>query len=461
MPKFIITDEYKAYHMSFSAMDDGRLCLLGGRLINGTGAEPVDRGYVRIRDGKIIETGPLAQYQKHDGELVFDVEGATILPGLIDCHAHLCYYPAFKDILEIEACTAERATIYAALNAERILRAGYTTVRDVGSIAYASARVRDAVTAGLLAGPRILAAGPIIAATAGFTDNLPPHWSGSPGLSTIRNGADEWVAAVREQCRNHVDVIKLGVSGVEIGRSAYTWMTTASLHEVRAATREAQLRGMNVAVHCESYEGAKIALRAGVDTIEHGTRLDEEAVDMLVRSRTVLVPTLCTLYGTLEATEKSTIFPKRLEEMAVNEKLWVESLLLAKERGATIAAGTDIGTRIPHGTNARELEYLVRVGFSAMEAIVCATGSAAAAIGRKGLVGTLEAGCFGDAVIVDGDPLSDITLLQDMSRIRAVFKSGKLVAGTDTEIPHLPRVPTESLSVGSLGESWARFPETV
>lgn len=428
-------------------------CLIKGRVIDGTGRDPIEDGFVRVSAGRIVEVGPMSAFKPVGGETPVDVSGMSILPGLIDCHAHLVYYPSFKDILDIEACPPELATIYGMLNAERILAAGYTTVRDVGSTGQASVRIRDAVTRGLIAGPRILAAGPIIASTAGFTDNLPTNWRGVDGFSMIRDGADQWIQAVRSQCRGGVDVIKLGTSGVEIGRAAYTWMTTVSQEEVSAAVREAHGRGCRVAAHCESYEGAKIALRAGVDTVEHGTRLDEEAVDLFLAGRTVLVPTLCTLFGTLEASDKKTIFQKRLDEMAVNEKLWVDSLRFAKERGVPIAAGSDIGTRIPHGLNARELEYLVRVGFSPMEALVAATGTAARAIRREALVGTLRPGRYGDMVVVAGDPLSDIRILQDAASIRLVFKSGRLVSGADSGISPPLRVETESLSAGEIGEA--------
>jgi imidazolonepropionase-like amidohydrolase len=439
------------------AAESGGLCLVHGRIVDGTGRDPLDDGFVRIADGRIVEVGPMSGFSRPRDVAVVDVSGRTVLPGLIDCHAHLVYFPAFKDILEIDACPPELATIYALLNAERILRAGYTTMRDVGSIGQVSVRTREAVNRGLMAGPRILACGPAITGSGGFTDNLPSNWRGEVGLGLIRDGAEAWIAATRRLCSTGVDVVKLGTSGVEVGRSSYTWMTVATQEEVSAATREAHLRGCAVAVHCESYEGAKIALRAGADTVEHGTRLDEEAIDLFLAGDAVLVPTLCTLFGTLEAADKASIFPKRLDEMAVNERLWVDSLLAAKERGVPIAAGGDIGTRIPHGKNARELEYLVRVGFSPMEALVAATSGAARAIRREGLVGTLEAGRFGDVTVVEGDPLDDIRVLQEEAAIRMVFKSGRLAAGAERDDLGPLRMPTESLSSGILGEAWARL----
>lgn len=435
----------------------GDLDILDGSLIDGTGTSPVARGFVSIRDGRVVATGTMDQYRSDGSEArQMDVSGMTILPGLIDCHAHLVYYSTLRDILEIDACPPELATIHAIRNCENLLNAGFTTVRDCGAIGHASVQVRDAIQKGLAVGPRVLAAGPIIASTGGFIDNLPVSWTHSRvGFSIICDGADAWRAATRELCKAHVDVVKLGTSGVEVGRAAYTWMTTSTQDEVTAATEEAHQRGRIVSAHCESYEGAKMALRAGVDTIEHGTRLDEESIDLFLKGRSVLIPTLCCLYGTLEASDKASIYPKRVEEMLVNEKLWVESLLLARDRGVPIALGTDIGTRIPHGENARELEYMVRVGFTPMEAIVAATSGAAAAIHRTGLVGTLQQGCFGDVLVVDGDPLDDIRILQDKSRIHAVVQSGRVVRAPGTGfVDLLSRAPLEGISTWQLGEAY-------
>lgn len=432
------------------------LDIVNGALLDGTGVDPVSKGFVSIRQGRVVAVGAMEKWRRDDTACQLDVSGMTILPGLIDCHAHLVYFSTLRDILEIDSCPPELATIHAIRNCENLLNAGFTTVRDCGAIGHASIHARNAIQNGLAVGPRVLAAGPIIASTGGFTDNLPAAWQHSrTGFSMICDGAETWRAAVRELCRSHVDVIKIGTSGVEVGRAAYTWMTTSSQEEVTAATQEAHQRGRCVSAHCESYEGAKMALRAGVDTIEHGTRLDEEAIDLFLKGDSVLVPTLCCLYGTLEAKDRSTIFPKRVEEMIVNERLWVDSLLLAKERGVPIALGTDIGTRIPHGQNARELEYMVRVGFTPMEAIVAATSGAAVAIRRSGIVGTLEQGCYGDVLVVDGDPLEDIRILQDMTRIHAVVQSGRIVRAPGSPfVDLLSRTTLEGVSSWQIGQAY-------
>ena len=268
----------------------------------------------------------------------------------------------------------------------------------------------------------------ILCSTGGLGDTLPPHWSKTHGLGCIVDGPDEIRKAVRRQIRNGVDNIKLAASGVEVGPYAYTWMTTFSAEEIAVATEEAHRWGRTVAVHAQSTDSVKYALRAGVDTVEHGTRLDVESVAMLKASQTIYVPTLCTLFSVLELGQKLNLLPKHREEMSVNEPLWLNSVKLAHEAGIPMAAGGDLGNRYPHGTNARELEFLVRGGLSPLEAVRAATGVAAHAIKRPD-VGVLEPGRLGDVLIFDGDPIADIASLQDPARIVAVLQGGEAVAG--------------------------------
>jgi imidazolonepropionase-like amidohydrolase len=408
-----------------------RVAFVHGRVIDGLGTPPVEDGYVLVEAGRIAAVGPMAGLPEGAAgppERV-DVEGATVLPGLIDCHAHLVY-TGFRSLEDVDRCPVETAAINAALNAGAVLRAGYTTIRDVGTIGNVAVAVRDAIARGQVPGPRVIASGRIIGPTSGMVDTLPSHWATCCGLGTIVDGPHEMVRAIRRQIKDGVDNLKLGASGVEIGPHAYTWMTTLSEEEVRAAVSEAHRWGRTVAVHCQSYDAAKYALRAGADTIEHGTRLDDEAIDLFRRGRTVLVPTLSTLMSVIELGERLNLLPKHREEMAVNRPLWLDSLRRARAAGVPIAAGGDIGNRFPHGANARELQYLVDAGLTPLEAIQAATGTAARALGREDALGSLGPGKAADLLVVDGDPLADIRLLQDHARIRMVIQGGRLVAGT-------------------------------
>lgn len=407
------------------------LALLHGRLIDGLGSDPVDDGYLLLRAGIVEAAGAMSGYRRpdDDGLLEVDVEGRTVMPGLIDCHAHLVYN-GFTTLDALDRCSVETATINAVLNAHKVLRAGYTTVRDVGTVANVAVAVRDAIADGKVPGPRIVASGQILGPTGGLGDTLPPHWERTAGgLGVLVDGVADVLKTVRRQIRNGVDNIKLAASGVEVGPYAYTWMTTMREDEVACAVHEAHRWGRTTAVHCQSHDAVKFALRAGSDTIEHATRLDDEGLDLFTRGDSVLVPTLCTLFSVLELGDTLNLKPKQREEMAVNEPLWLQSVSDAYGAGVPIAAGGDLGNRYPHGSNARELTHLVRAGLTPMDAVRAATGVAARALRREGLIGALEAGRAGDVIVVDGDPLADVSLLEDHAHIELVFKAGRLCSG--------------------------------
>jgi imidazolonepropionase-like amidohydrolase len=410
------------------APNPGGLLLDNCRLLDGVAAY-VERGAVLLRDGKVAWAGPKAEVPAAQAREArrLDTGGLTVMPGLIDCHVHLVYN-GFRSLEEVDRSTIEVATLNGALNARKIIDAGYTTVRDVGTIANVAVTIRDAVAQKRIRGPRIVASGQIICSTAGLGDTLPPHWSKSHGLGSMVDGPHEMRKEIRRQIRMGVDNIKLAASGVEVGPYAYTWMTTFSAGEIEVATEESHRWGRTVAVHAQSYDSVRFALRAGVDTVEHGTRMDEDSIALFKGSRSIYVPTLCTLFSVLELGQKLNLLPKHREEMAVNEPLWLNSVKLAHAAGIPMAAGGDLGNRYPHGTNARELEFLVRAGLSPLEALRAGTSVAALAIKRP-QVGSLAEGKVADLLIFDGDPLADIASLQDHARIAAVLQAGELTAG--------------------------------
>jgi imidazolonepropionase-like amidohydrolase len=398
------------------------------RLFDGASAL-TDKAAVVLQDGKIAYAGPsgalpaaLARAARRA-----DLGGLTVMPGLIDCHAHLVYN-GFRSLEDVDRSSIEIATLNAVLNAAKVVDAGYTAIRDVGTIGNVAVTIRDAVAQGRIRGPRVVASGPILCPTAGLGDTLPPHWSRSHGMGQLVDGADEIRKAVRRQIRNGVDNIKLAASGVEVGPYAYTWMTTFSEQEIAVATEEAHRWGRTVAVHAQSFDSVKFSLRAGVDTVEHGTRMDAEAIALFKASRTILVPTMCTLFSVLELGETLNLLPKHRAEMQVNEPLWLKSVKLAYEAGIPIAAGGDLGNRYPHGTNAREIEFLVKAGLTPLDALRAATSVAAEAIKRPE-IGRLAAGKLADLLVFEGDPFADVAALQDASRLVAVVQGGALVAG--------------------------------
>ena len=343
-------------------------------------------------------------------------------------------YSGFRKLEDIDRCPVETAAINAVLNAATVLRAGYTTIRDLGTIGNVAVAIRDAVAQGRIRGPRVVASGRLLHGTSGLADTLPAHWENCCGFGLRVDGSQEMLKAIRRQIRDGVDNIKLGASGAEGSPHAHTWMTTLNEEEITMAVHEAHRWGRTVAVHCQSYEAVKFALRAGADTIEHATRLDDEGLALFRQSRAVLVPTLSTLYSVLELGEKLNLLPKQREEMQVNHPLWTDSFRRAREAGIPIAAGADIGNRYPHGANARELEFLVREGMSAHDAIRAATGVAARALHREGVIGTLTPGACADLLVLDADPLGDVRVLQDAAVLKVVMQGGRVVAGTMLEV---------------------------
>ncbi len=406
----------------------GGILLDNCRLLDGASAY-VERAAVLVRDGKVEFAGHRADVPMAlaGNARRLDLGGLTVMPGLIDCHAHLIY-SGFRSLEEVDRSSIEVATLNGALNASKIIDAGYTTIRDVGTIGNVAVTIRDAVAQKRIRGPRVVASGQILCSTGGLGDTLPLHWSKTHGLGCIVDGPHEIRKAIRNQIRNGVDNIKLAASGVEVGPYAYTWMTTFSEGEIAVATEEAHRWGRTVAVHAQSYDSVRFALRAGVDTVEHGTRMDEESIALFKSSKSIYVPTLCTLFSVLELGQKLNLLPKHREEMSVNEPLWLKSVKLAHEAGIPMAAGGDLGNRYPHGTNARELEFLVRAGLTPLDAIRAGTSVAALAIKRPG-IGMLESGRAGDLLIFDGDPIAEIASLQDHAKIVAVLLGGELVAG--------------------------------
>jgi imidazolonepropionase-like amidohydrolase len=400
-------------------------CILGGTLLDGTGCEPLPDAAVLIENKQIKEIGLRRNIKIPRDSRVIEAEGKTILPGLIDCHVHLIY-SGYRTLQEIDQEPLEMATLKAMHNADVVLRAGFTTVRDVGTRGRVSLAVRDAINYGLIPGPRILSSGQIISTTGGLADPHPAWIPCHVALGHIADGPWEMARAIRQQVKAGVDLIKLAGSAAEASPYTATWMSGITPEELKIAVDVAHDYSRRVAFHGQALESTKAALRASIDTLEHGTRLDEEAVSLLKQKDITLVPTLSTLYSVLEFPDPQKLLPKQVQEMAVNNDLWLKSLKLAYEAGVRIAVGGDIGNRKPQGTNAVELQYLVQSGISPMDAIVAATKHGAQALGLD-FVGTLEPGKIADLLIVNGDPLADITILQDRQRLVMVMQEGKLV----------------------------------
>ena len=342
------------------------------------------------------------------GYQTLDMGTLTLLPGLIDCHVHLVWNGSHDPKVIMLRESAEKTAIRALLHAFEELMHGVTTVRDVGGPYKVTLAVRDAIREGLFIGPRILAAGLAIEMTGGHARDL--------GLEV--DGPHEARKGVRTMLRAGVDLIKLMATGGVYTEGEEPGSPQLTVEEMSAAVEEAHKAGRKVAAHAEGLQGILNAIDAGVDTIEHGNFLDEEAAQRMVAGGQVLVPTLSPFYRMAQLGTAGGIpeYAARKAKQVVSGSF--HAIDLAKKYGIPIATGTDDGSpRLPHGVLVYELELLVHAGLSPLEALNSATAVAAKACGLSDQVGTLEPGKSADFVGVSGDPLHDISALRNIDTV--------------------------------------------
>jgi imidazolonepropionase-like amidohydrolase len=396
-----------------------------GTLIDGTGAAPVRDVTLTVHDGRIeaITTGGATAGVRDE---VIDASGMTVLPGLIDCHDHMAmhtYDLASRWGLDERSSTRHLRTAHAI---ERTLAMGYTVVRDAGGL---DAGFRAAVEQGLIKGPRLFTSVAIISPTGGIGDAVSP--SGhvhecvlphDPALpASVANGVEEVRRVVRTMVRAGADVIKCATTGGASSRDGHGPKDQAfDLDEMKALCDEAHALGRKVMCHALGGAGLRMALEAGADSIEHGSYLDEdpELIPMMAERGVFFVPTL-TVY-TYHSESKSPHVKARARALRDHH---IESIRRALAKGVKVVAGTDAGGH-GHPPNAAEIQCLVEAGLTPMQAIQAATGLAAECLGAEHELGTLVKGKRADLVVVDGDVLSDVRILQDPARIRMVIKDG-------------------------------------
>jgi imidazolonepropionase-like amidohydrolase len=364
-----------------------------------------------IEDGRIISSGAAAEAKIPADAVSIDLPNATVLPGLIDAHTHLTMEPKFG--YERLAISVPREALIGAKNARVTLMAGFTTVRNVGASEFTDVALRDAINAGDVPGPRLLVSGPALSITGGHCDNnmLPSEYHATS--DGVADGVAEVQHKVRENIKYGADLIKVCATGGVLSLGDNPQHSQFTQEEMKAIVADAHRLGRKVAAHAHGAEGIRWAAEAGVDSIEHGSYIDDPAIAAMKEHGTYLVPTL--YLG---------------DWMIDNAGLTrLPAPLLAKAKDVIPAARKNIahafasGVKVAFGTDAAVYPH-VRLGLTPLQAIQAATVNAADLLGWSGKVGTLEAGAWADIVAVDGDPIKDVTTLE---RVKFVMKGGDVV----------------------------------
>ncbi len=380
----------------------------------------LERATVLVEDGLIAAVGTERQVSVPKGAVKVDGRGLSLLPGLIDCHVHLCLGGEADVVRTIQDEAPGLTLLKAARSARLTLEAGFTTVRDLGARDHAIFSLKQAIEQGLTPGPRILAAGLAICMTGGH----------ARFIGRQADGPTDVVRAVREQLEAGAEVVKFIASGGVLTPGTSPDRPQMTPEELAAGMEEARRAGRRVAAHAHGAEGMKNAIRAGAHSIEHATLMDEDAAALMAQRGVFMVPTLSALATTADCGLACGVPETAVTKAKTMRARHEASFKKARQSRIPIALGTDAGTPFNyHGENAQELTRMVALGMSPMEAIVAATSAAAELLGMEQRIGTLEVGKVADAILVEGNPLTRIDLLQDKARIAGVMQAGRFVSG--------------------------------
>ena len=392
-----------------------------------------------VRDSSIIiDDGKISSIEDNfikdtDNNTVIDLRGYSVMPGLMDMHVHFGgeYQSKAKRPIKVEK---ETEAIMATAHADITLKAGFTTVRQVGDSGFVSISLRDAIAAGYVDGPRIFTSGKSIATTGGHADptngkSIDDYEYPTPEQGVI-NGPYEAYTAVRQRYKDGADGIKLTVTGGVLSVAKSGDNPQFTLEEVKAVVSAAKDYGMWVAVHAHGSQGMKRAVIAGVDSVEHGTFMTEEVMDLMINKGTYYVPTISAGEWVAEKAKVDNYFPEIVRPKAASVGPQIGSTFgKAYKRGVKIAFGTDVGVQA-HGTNWKEFVYMTQYGMDPMDAIVSATLETAKLLGEQNKLGSISVGKMADIIAVSGDPLKD---MNNMKNIVFVMKEGKVYVDKTNE----------------------------
>ncbi len=417
----------------------GNYLINDGTCLDGTGKRPRKRTSILVTGNRIAKIGPpdkVRAFAEGEGRFkTVEADGKTIMPGMIDCHCHVSY----GDVLSFEELDlytgVEYRTLRGALACKKVLRAGVTAICAPGGTWNINVALRDAIDCGLIEGPRMSCAGRYIS-TYNAIGSPWPTWMEHPDSSFAKlcNNVHDMVTHVRREIKDGVDLVKVAGDGDTL-TAERTMLGSISFDELNAIADTAHRLGKRCTIHARSAQASADAARAGFDWIIHGSYMSESDLEVVVKHQTPVNPTLSLLANTIDWGPDLGL-PDRVLD-GYKRELEAASGILTKahEAGVMIMAGTDSGQgSVPYGEwHAREMEHLITyLGMSNMEAIVAGTRDAAFAVGMEDEIGTLEEGKLADILVVDGDPLADIAVLQDKSRLDVIMKDGEIV---DTESP--------------------------
>jgi imidazolonepropionase-like amidohydrolase len=412
----------------------GTTIIDNGQLFDGTGAPPAPNAAVVIRDGRIAYAGPAAGAPPVEPAAThIDARGGTIMPGLVEAHFHPTYFNvANLEDLDIKY-PVEYVTLLAAANAKLALECGYTAARSGGSLFNIDVWLKRAIEDDLAPGPRLAACGREICGAGGLMDWNPDFRKiGMEGLVLLINGPDEGRRAVRKLVKDGVEWVKTYPTGDAAAPDSNDHHTLCmTFEEMHAVVAEAHNHRLKVTGHCRATEGIKNALKAGYDTLEHGTFMDAEALDMLLKGNTPVVPALQFEYASIVHGPEFNMPQSVIDGHQETLDGGAESARMILRAGGRLGMGGDYGFAWnPHGHYAKELTFFVKfVGLTPAETLKCATLSGAEIMGRSEEFGTVENGKLADLLVVDGDPLTDVAVLEDHSRFIAVMQGGIVKAG--------------------------------
>jgi imidazolonepropionase-like amidohydrolase len=411
-----------AFGQSANTPASRRVVVRAGHILDVKTGTMLSGQAIVIEGDKIVSVGPAADAKLSPATQTIDLPNATVLPGLIDAHTHLTFDPANLGY-EGLGISYPREALIGARNARVTLEAGFTTVRNVGAGGYSDVALRDAINAGDVPGPRMLVSGPAIGITGGHCDDnlLAPQFHATE--LGVADGVDAVRHKVRENIKYGADLIKICATGGVMSKGDDPNASQYTREEMKAIVEEAHRLGRKVAAHAHGAEGVSWASDAGVDSIEHGHLMDDSSIATLKKNGTYIVPTLYLMDWNRENLGKRNAPDYVVRKMQAVSAVGQDTLKKAFAAGVKVAFGTDAAV-YPHGLNAHEFAVYVRLGMSPLQAIQTATIHGADLLGWSSKIGTLEAGKWADLIAVEGNPLKDVTTLQ---QVKFVMKGGEVV----------------------------------